>query len=295
MKEKFFLFVLFLLLSMIGICQDSISFPLDIGNKFYYKAGHYPDNGYYGATKTITDIFSDSTRAISFKKYYIDSTTTSQEYWRYSDKKFYISTTTSYFGPPIFDGNLLNDTCTYIGLPSRCYEIFDTTLFNYNYYSQKYTDGFFSHGSGNSIYILTSNNLGVFFNRWYGFGVGINIEDSITLVGFMINGILTGDTVLAGISDPNEEQLPKSFQLLQNYPNPFNPSTTIIYQIPQTRFISLKIYDLLGRKVATLVNEEKPAGIYEVEFEGSGLSSGIYFYKLQTEDYSSIKKMILMK
>jgi hypothetical protein len=86
-----------------------------------------------------------------------------------------------------------------------------------------------------------------------------------------------------------------SFSLSQNYPNPFNPNTTINYQIPHTSFISLKVYDILGKEVATLVNEEKQAGTYEVEFPRRGevtspLPSDIYFYKLQAGNYSSVKK-----
>ena len=93
----------------------------------------------------------------------------------------------------------------------------------------------------------------------------------------------------------DETELPNEFILHQNYPNPFNPTTTINYQIPQTEFVILKVYDILGREVAILVNEEKPAGSYEVQFEGSGLTSGIYFYQLKAGEYSETKKMILLK
>jgi hypothetical protein len=72
-------------------------------------------------------------------------------------------------------------------------------------------------------------------------------------------------------------------------------STKINYSISQTSFVTLKLYDILGREIATLVNEEKLAGRYQVEFDGSDLSSGIYFYKLEAGNYSSVKKMILMK
>ena len=98
------------------------------------------------------------------------------------------------------------------------------------------------------------------------------------------------------ITDLKEEQiLPDKFSLSQNYPNPFNPLSTIGYQIPQRSFVSLKVYDILGKEVATLVTEEKPAGRYEVHFNGENFSSGIYFYKLQAGNYSSIKKMVLIK
>ena len=88
---------------------------------------------------------------------------------------------------------------------------------------------------------------------------------------------------------------PKDFTLKQNYPNPFNPTTKIEYSIPKTSFVTLKVYDILGREVAALVNEEKSIGNYKAEFNGNNLSNGIYFYKLQAGDYSIIKKMILIK
>ena len=89
--------------------------------------------------------------------------------------------------------------------------------------------------------------------------------------------------------------IPKNFNLYQNYPNPFNPTTTISWQSPVGSWQSLKIYDILGREVATLVNEYNPAGKYEIEFNASSLPSGVYFYKLHTGNFVQTKKMILMK
>jgi len=88
---------------------------------------------------------------------------------------------------------------------------------------------------------------------------------------------------------------PTDFVLEQNYPNPFNPSTSINYAVSNRQFVSLKVYDVLGNEVAILVNEEKPAGSYEVEFYGTGLTSGIYFYQLKDDSYIETKKMVLMK
>jgi len=88
---------------------------------------------------------------------------------------------------------------------------------------------------------------------------------------------------------------PDKFCLYQNYPQPFNPSTTIKYQIPGASFVSLKVFDALGREFVTLVNEEKTAGNYEVEFDGSGLTSGVYFYQLVAGDFLETKKMVLIK
>jgi len=89
--------------------------------------------------------------------------------------------------------------------------------------------------------------------------------------------------------------IPKEFSLAQNYPNPFNPSTTISYQLPQNGLVTLKVYDVLGNEVATLVNEEKPAGNYEAKFDASNLSSGTYIYKISAGNFIQTKKMILMK
>jgi hypothetical protein len=91
------------------------------------------------------------------------------------------------------------------------------------------------------------------------------------------------------------EIAPTVFSLSQNYPNPFNPVTIIKYQLPINNFVSIKIYDVLGNEVATLVNEEKPAGEYEIEFDGSRLPSGVYFYKLKAGEFISTKKMLLLK
>jgi len=87
----------------------------------------------------------------------------------------------------------------------------------------------------------------------------------------------------------------KTFALAQNYPNPFNPATIISYQLPIEGLVTLKIYDMLGNEVATLVNEIKTAGEYQVEFNASALSSGIYFYRLQAGSFVETKRMMLMK
>jgi photosystem II stability/assembly factor-like uncharacterized protein len=95
---------------------------------------------------------------------------------------------------------------------------------------------------------------------------------------------------------PSKQQvIPSDFSLSQNYPNPFNPVTKINFAIQKQGLVTLKVYDMLGREVASLLNETKAAGHYTVEFDASKLSSGIYFYKLQTGSFTSIKKMVLVK
>ena len=100
--------------------------------------------------------------------------------------------------------------------------------------------------------------------------------------------------VVVGIED-GSSNLPKEFALEQNYPNPFNPTTKISFSIPKASFTKLIVYDLLGREIKVLVKEEKPAGNYEVAFNASGLSSGLYFYKLKTGNFVETKKMILLR
>ena len=92
-----------------------------------------------------------------------------------------------------------------------------------------------------------------------------------------------------------KQSVPTEFSLHQNYPNPFNPATTITYDIAKTSNVTIAVYNILGQKVATLVNEAKNAGEYSVSFDGSGIASGVYFYRMTAGNYSSMKKFVLMK
>ena len=86
-----------------------------------------------------------------------------------------------------------------------------------------------------------------------------------------------------------------AYSLSNNYPNPFNPSTTISYSVPELSFVTIIVYDVLGKEITTLVNSEKPVGSYEVEFNAIALPSGVYFYRLQAGSFVETKKMVLMK
>jgi hypothetical protein len=100
--------------------------------------------------------------------------------------------------------------------------------------------------------------------------------------------------IVTDVIDHSNIQLTE-FSLEQNYPNPFNPSTSIQYTIGSRQFVQLKVYDVLGNEVATLVDDYKPAGSYEIDFNASQLSSGLYMYKLKAGEFISTKKMILIK
>jgi len=105
--------------------------------------------------------------------------------------------------------------------------------------------------------------------------------------------LLLGSDIPADVEDVKTNDM--SFYLLQNYPNPFNPSTEIRFTIPKTSVVSLKVYNIVGQVVESLINKELTAGAYDIKFDGSKYSSGVYFYTLRTEDKMLTKKMILMK
>ncbi|HVO74282.1 MAG TPA: T9SS type A sorting domain-containing protein [Ignavibacteriaceae bacterium] len=114
--------------------------------------------------------------------------------------------------------------------------------------------------------------------------------NNILQTGFWSVGLFITD-----VNNKSVSEIPKTFELLQNFPNPFNPTTTIRFQTPNKEFVSLRIYDLLGKEVTTLVNEEKPAGSYKVTWNAHGLSSGVYFYRLKAGNFAAIKKLVLLK
>jgi flagellar hook assembly protein FlgD len=106
---------------------------------------------------------------------------------------------------------------------------------------------------------------------------------------------------LVGVQQKLKSVLPNKVKLGQNYPNPFNPTTTIEFSIPKSEFVTLKIYNLLGQKVATLVNKKQQVGRYQVQWDaspasgGQGFPSGIYYYMIRSGDYRQVKKMLLVR
>lgn len=146
-----------------------------------------------------------------------------------------------------------------------------------------------------------SNAYGVF--PWKGVNMGDQSNDGVNDIAVItgsfhpdVNGyilMLYGQNIPTDINVTKEEQL--NFNLYQNYPNPFNPKTAIKYDLPKDGLVSLEIFDILGRKVAKIVNEYQSAGSYNHSFNASSFASGVYIYKLQAGDYLSSRKMILLK
>ena len=113
-------------------------------------------------------------------------------------------------------------------------------------------------------------------------------------VGSSSDGVFKKLDVVTGVKELRS-QIPVKFYLSQNYPNPFNPSTVISYQLSALSKISIKVYDVLGREITTLVNQEQHAGNYIVNFDASKLSSGVYFYRIVAGNFVQTKKMVLIK
>jgi hypothetical protein len=117
------------------------------------------------------------------------------------------------------------------------------------------------------------------------------LDNSVTVSG----NILTSASAATDADLDDNSILPDKFRLYQNYPNPFNPATTIMYNLPGRSAVNLYIYDMLGRKVSEFDLGIKSAGTHSYTFEGKTLSSGVYFYKIETDDFSDMKRMLLLK
>ena len=127
----------------------------------------------------------------------------------------------------------------------------------------------------------------------------ITVSSGADICADSIIGIIQGEGTICGgvnsIDSGTDEEIPKVFVLDQNYPNPFNPSTKIKYSVPLSSNVTIKVFDILGNEIETLVNEDKTIGTYEITWHAANLPSGIYLYKLQAGPFTEIKKTILLK
>ena len=167
-----------------------------------------------------------------------------------------------------------------------------------------------------NVNALTTNNGNIFAGTYTGVYLllnndttWINVEDGFSreITSLTVAGkyIFAGTYVSGLWRRPISEMItgvkyeggntPSRFALMQNYPNPFNPATTINYSIPKTSFVTIKVYDVLGKEITTLVNNEKLAGRYYINFNSSKLTSGVYFYRMQAGSFIETKKLIVLK
>jgi hypothetical protein len=179
-----------------------------------------------------------------------------------------------------------------------CRDTIDRSIFGITTKSKELGKFFFVNQYENYAY---ARDFGIFYYG-EGYSAGSHFYSlTFALMGCIINGNVYGDTTMPiTILEPVSTEIPAVFSLSQNYPNPFNPQTKIKFDVPanvrgQTSNVKLIIYDLLGREVATLVNEELKPGTYEADWDGSNFSSGVYFYKIISNEFTETRKMVLMK
>ena len=310
MKRKNFckasLYFTFLLLiaassfNLSSYAQDTESakyYPLAVGNVWYSRTYLYLMGYNYDSVDVRREIIKDSImngkRYFFFSNYYrirYDSATSNL-------LEFDSPGCSIYPYDKIIDSlaSRINDTlfCVYAGIFTRiCTDTLNTNIFGF---TNVKTKSFHYSGliESNVTYAM---NFGIIarggIDQW---GTG----GWTYLRGCKINGIVYGDTILSFIKQISST-IPKKYNLYQNFPNPFNPTSKIKFQITKLSDVKLMVYDVLGREVATLVNEQLRPGTYEVDWNArhsgsSSYPSGVYFYRLSTEDFSAVKKMLLIK
>jgi len=281
-------------------------YPLTIGNKWVYDKTTVSNDPYpqYSHEILVKEVLGDTVAANGKQYYYLrDETVWEEDILERVDSsegKVY-----RYLEDPGLpdDEYMIDDLLAEVGDTAISYRMgyypgsHTTVLAETNFYKwglikpKKVFEQYILHPP---VYSLTQDIGLDSIYSYFDFG-----ENWIVLKGCVIDGIVYGDTTVVSVEDETPN-LPTEFSLSQNYPNPFNPSTIIRYEIPERSFVTLKVYDILGNEIATLINEEKPARSYEVEFNSlSGkfrnLPSGVYFYRLTSGKFADTKKLILLK
>ena len=272
---------------------NSSYFPLAIGNQWIYEGTNYT----FSDTITVVD-----TQSANGKLYYAISENSSDKYiwYRIGDNKVYIiDTVAQRLDPSNINEHLIYDFSTDTG------NNWNVPLTNNNIQC-KYAGTITLESKSDSI--ETSNNK---FGNCYQFSRVVPCADAGRINEWF--AVETGrvayyDESIAGIRmfslkytnvvtslDNNNSQVISEYKLRQNYPNPFNPTTTISYSVPKESFVTIKVFDSLGKLVETLVNRTKPVGNYSLVFNANKLASGIYYYQLKAGNYVETKKMVLLK
>lgn len=266
-------------------------FPLKVGNVWSYNwtyNGNPPGSGkinVYVAKDTI----------VGLRKYYLCNFPSLPQWLRMDSESGKIYSLSTGGGCSYHQGEILvdslysriNDSANFCSLVRRtCSDTGAVMLFNKSFYKKTFNPVLMLGASARS-YAL---NIGMCF-----ISEGDPIPTEYTLRGCYLNGILYGDTVLTSVTLTGNS-IPDKYSLSQNFPNPFNPVTVIHYSIPSgSNNVKLIIYDNIGKEIKTLVNEKQNAGNYTVDFNGDGLPSGVYFYRLEAGEFTGTRRMILLK
>jgi hypothetical protein len=277
--------------------------PLKVGNRFIYNLVYsvwWPGGGWAnGSYRTSNSITKDT--IINNKHYYFFNnypTYTLDNRWIRLDS---ITHSIYMFQPsnscPYYYYETLIDSLDIIsGMQNDCTGLSyfngrDTlTVLGHSGQIEK-----FIHDEGSIQYNCRYHSLfGIFYYTENMNSGSSGYSNHGTLIGCVINGITYGDTTIASINKIITE-VPDNYSLSQNYPNPFNPTTNIRFKIVKNSFVLIKIYNIVGKEVNSLVNEKLNAGSYSVEWNASQFPSGVYFYQLRAGDFTETKKMMLIK
>ncbi len=199
-----------------------------------------------------------------------------------------------------YESNLIGDfqsQITYTGDSLQYIENMPDFIFNMIYDNYQYVDSVLYADSVAQAY-AGNHSSSTYYNKFWeiagDFTIGLFQKASYRIACVIYTEWINAGGSPTGISN-STSLAANDFKILQNYPNPFNPSTTISWYSPVQGQQVVKVYNAAGSEIASLMDEYKPAGTYSLKFDGSGLSSGIYFYRIQSGSYSSVKKMILLK
>ncbi len=267
----------------------------------YFRNGS-PDSIPYSGNQSDTIAFTGKNHYLGFGKYSLSGMNI-YETNRNSSVDIYASNTQSY---PMLDNNSY-DEVNYVGtdiIITNASGGLTNYIFAYNLRSSDSLKFILSYGSSDDFLNLHISNNPLYQTKialnnwlrapncqkyWFAFNKdSVNSDYPSVIYGVLFSNCWTE-------LNQNNSYLPNKFTLSQNYPNPFNPVTHLEFDIPELEFVSLKVYDVLGNEIKTLVNEIKSPGIYQVVFDGSNLTSGIYFYKIAAGKFTEVKKMTLLK
>lgn len=287
-KIFLFTFSFFALINSVIHCQNYskfLYFPLTVGNKWFFSQGND------GVIKLKLEIQKDTilSDGYSYSKFNLQSVYFEPGSRLHEKDSFYLrkvnNTIVEYPSRTILDYDMNIGDTVYSFRNAHYPSILDTVI----------TKNVFGRYLSTYIYSFTPYD---YYSLTDSIGFNTLWETSWNnwlpeyLLGCEIDGKVYGN-VITGVE--MQKELFVDYKLFQNYPNPFNPITRIQYSIPQSGFVSITIYDILGKEIRTLINEQKPKGNYVVDFDGSNLSSGVYFYRMNCGSFIDTKKFIFLR
>jgi len=262
--------------------NGSSYFPIAINNEWKFSSQLFPSAEKYTDTLRIHNKLYFGLSVQEFEPNY---------YFRESGDQVFILSLTDSTENLLYDFNADVGESWELNGDYNCSYGFDVTLISKNDTVSTPLGDFY-----NCIHFRHSQvcmDAGI-IDTWFVKGIGKVRYTEVYFVG-MGDFVLEDYNIVTSVNQPDEHPIPFTYNLFQNYPNPFNPITNIRFRIAKTGLVTIKVHDILGNEVMILVNEVKPAGNYEIEFDGTGLPSGVYFYQLKAGKYFETKKMILLK